>query len=53
MKKTDKRTLKESQSLNIEKDPKQFPDSQFSKDQRQDAEKAEKTSEKDRTTGKQ
>jgi hypothetical protein len=40
MKTSEKSKLKESNSLNLEKDNKQFPTSQFTKDQRKDAEKA-------------
>jgi hypothetical protein len=40
MKTSEKSKLKESNSLNLKKDNKQFPNSQFTKDQRKDAEKA-------------
>ena len=39
MKTTKESKLKESNSLNLEKDNQQFPKSQFNKDQRKDAEK--------------
>lgn len=42
MKKAKENKLKESKSLNLNKDDQQFPASQFNKDQRKDAEKAMK-----------